>query len=82
LHGPLKKNYKEKIKFGTPPLAPWGPIFRFSKVFFENIKRRSVRVPKLHRGFILTKKEILTTNKFWRPPLAPWGAFLVFLWKI
>jgi hypothetical protein len=29
----------------------------------ENIRRRSVRVPKLHRGFIFTKKEILTHKK-------------------
>jgi hypothetical protein len=56
LHGPLKKIIKileKKIKFGPPPLAPWGAIFRF---FLENVRRRSVRVLKLHRGFILTKK--------------------------
>jgi hypothetical protein len=35
--------------------APRGDFFK--KFFFENIRRRSVRVLKLHRGSILTKKE-------------------------
>jgi hypothetical protein len=34
-------------------------------VFFENFRRRSVRVLKLHRGFILTKKGDI-----------PWGIYL------
>jgi hypothetical protein len=31
--------------------------------FLENIRRRSIRVLKLYRGFIITKKNILTPNK-------------------
>jgi hypothetical protein len=33
-------------------------------------------VLKLHRGYILTKKEILNPKKIWRTHLAPWGTFL------
>jgi hypothetical protein len=33
-----------------------GRILGFLIIFFENIRRRSVRVLKLHSGFILTKK--------------------------
>ena len=50
------KNYGKKIKFGPPPPGPLGAIFRFFWFFLENFRRRSVRVLKLHRGFILTKK--------------------------
>ena len=48
----------------------WGAIFSFFQVFLENIRRRSVRILKLHRGFILTKKDI-NTNKNQRLSLAP-----------
>jgi hypothetical protein len=59
LHGPLKKIIKiqrEKIKFGPPPPGPLGRFLGFFRCVFENFRRRSVRVLKLHRGFILTKK--------------------------
>jgi hypothetical protein len=44
----------------------------------EDIRRRSVRVLKLHRGFIPTKKEI-SPHKIPKPPWPPSGAFLGFL---
>jgi hypothetical protein len=76
LHGPLKKNnknYGKKIKFKPPPPGPLGAIFR---CFFENFSRKSVRVLKLHRGFILTKKgDINPTKKFGDPPWTPGGRF-------
>jgi hypothetical protein len=56
---PKKNNKKsgKKIKNSDPhPLAPWRAIFSFFLVFLENIRRKSVIVPKLHRWFILTKK--------------------------
>jgi hypothetical protein len=43
------------------------------------LRRRSARVLKIHRGFILTKKEIFTPKKIWRPPLAPLGSVLFLL---
>jgi hypothetical protein len=59
LHGLLNKNNKnpgEKINSDPHPLARGGGDFL--GFFLENIIRRSVRVLKLHRRFILTKKEI------------------------
>jgi hypothetical protein len=50
-----------------------GGIFRF---FVENFTRRSVRVMKLHRVFILTKRGDINPPKNSETPLAPWGAFL------
>jgi hypothetical protein len=44
----------------------------------ENFRRRSVRVLKLHRGFILTKKEIITHKIFGDHPWPHGGAFLGF----
>jgi hypothetical protein len=44
----------------------------------ENIRRRSVRVPKLHRGFILTKKGDINPRKKSETPLAPWGGIFRF----
>jgi hypothetical protein len=79
LHGPLKKNNKnsgKKIKFGPPPPGPLGGDFRFLKFFLENIRRRSVTVPKLHRGFILTKKGYINPQKKFGDPPAPWGGIL------
>jgi hypothetical protein len=67
------------IKFGPPPPGPLGAMFRFFKVFLENIRRSSVIIPKLHRGFILTKKEDINPKK--NSP-CPWGPFLGFFWKI
>jgi hypothetical protein len=68
-----------KFNSDPHPLAPWGRFLGFFKCFFENFRRNTVRVLKLQRGFILTKKEILTPQKIRRPPLAPGGAFLGFL---
>ena len=51
----------------------------FLKFFCENIRRRSVRVLKFHRGFILTKKGDINPQTNLETPLAPWGAFLGFL---
>jgi hypothetical protein len=48
----ITKNSGKKI-IQTP--TPWPPEGRFL-VFFENFRRRSIRVLKLHRGFILIKK--------------------------
>jgi hypothetical protein len=45
---------------------------------FENIRRISVRVLELHRGFILTKKGDINPQKIQRPPLAPWGGVFIF----
>jgi hypothetical protein len=46
-----------KNKIRTTPPRPLGGLFLgFLNFFLENIRRRSVRVLKLHRGFILTKK--------------------------
>ena len=60
LHGLLtnkNKNSGKKLISDTHLLAPCGAIFRFFSFFVvENMRRRSVRVMKLHRGFILTKK--------------------------
>jgi hypothetical protein len=67
LHGLLtnkNKNSEEKIKF-----------LGFCSFFGENIRRRSVRVLKNLRGFILTNKEILTPTNLLRPPLAHGGRF-------
>ena len=69
--------WSEINRIQTPPLGPLGAIFCF---LFKNIRTRSVRVLKFHRGFILTKKEILTPKKIRRPPMAPWGAVLVCFW--
>jgi hypothetical protein len=83
LHGLLKKNNKnsgKKIKFGPPPLGPLGVIFRFFLFFFENIRRRSVRVLKLHRWFILPKKGDINPNKNSEtPPPCGGGCFILFL---
>ena len=66
----------KKMKFKPPPLAPWGAILSF---FSEIFRRRSVRLLKLHRGFILTKKGDINTQKNSEtPPLPPGGAFLGF----
>ena len=54
-----------------PPSGPLGGDFLFCLGLFENIRRMLVRDQKLHRGSILTKKEILTPNKS-----------KVFVWKI
>jgi hypothetical protein len=54
----MNKNSGKEIKFAPPP-GPWPPgmrFFRFVLFFFENIRRRSVRVLKLHRGLILKDK--------------------------
>jgi hypothetical protein len=52
------KNSEKKTKFGPPPPGPLGgDFFVFLLFFCENFRRRSVRVLKLHRGFILTKKK-------------------------
>jgi hypothetical protein len=78
LHGPLKKNNKNsgKNKIRSPtPWPPGGAIFSFVKVFLENIRRSSVRVQKLHRGFILTKKGDIN------PPKNSEGAFLGFFFE-
>ena len=76
---PPSKNFEKNLK--KPP-GPCGAIFRYFKFFFEKFRRMSVRVLKLHRGFILTKKEILTPQQIWRPPLAPWGSVFSFFLKI
>jgi hypothetical protein len=39
--------------------------------FFENFRRRSVRVLKLNRGFILTKKVDIKPKKNLKTPLGP-----------
>jgi hypothetical protein len=72
------KNSGGKIKFGPPSPGPLGGDFY---VYFEDIRRRSVRVLKLHRGFILTKKDDINPQKIGRPPLAPWGGGGAFLKK-
>ena len=87
MHGLLtniNKNSGKKINSDPHPLAPWGAIFKFFLVsFFENIRRRSVRVLKLHRGFILTKKGDINPQKNSETPLAPWGGgVLYFFLKI
>jgi hypothetical protein len=43
---------------GATVIQPQGGDLKkkYLKVFLENLRRRSVRVLKLHRGFILTKK--------------------------
>jgi hypothetical protein len=46
--------------------------------FFENFRRKSVRVLKLHRGFILIKKGDINPPKNSETPPAPLGAFLGF----
>ena len=43
------------------------------KLFFENFRRRSVRVLKLHRGFILTKKGDINPQKNFETPPGPLG---------
>jgi hypothetical protein len=53
------KNSGEKIKFGPPLSSPWA-IFSF---FLENIRRRSVRVMKLHQGLFSQKREILISQE-------------------
>jgi hypothetical protein len=53
LHG---LNSGKKVKFGPPSPGPLRAIFMFFRLFFENNRRRLVRVLKLYRGFILTKK--------------------------
>jgi hypothetical protein len=46
----------------------------FPDLFFEYFRRRSVRVLKLHRGFILTEKgDINPQTNSETPP--PWGHF-------
>jgi hypothetical protein len=65
-----KKNSGKKIKFGPPPPGPLGAIFRF---FLENFRRRSIRVLKLHRGFILTKKGDISPPKNSETPNCPPG---------
>ena len=51
--------------------------------FFENLRRRLVRVLKLHRGFILTKKADINPPKDSETP--PWppggGAFFLLLFS-
>jgi hypothetical protein len=44
------------MKLEPPPPCPLGAILRFFSFFYLNFRRRSVRVLKLHRGFILTIK--------------------------
>jgi hypothetical protein len=53
------------------PLAPWGRFLGF-------FRRRSVRVLKLHMGFILTKKEDINPPKNSETPLAPWRSIFRF----
>jgi hypothetical protein len=67
----------KKIKFVPPPPGPlWGDFSFLQK----NIRRRSVRVLKLHRGIILTKKGDINPKKNSKTPPGPLGEkFLVFL---
>ena len=66
--------------FRGPPLAPWGPFFRFFSLFLENRRRGSTRLVKLYRVFILTKKGDNNPPKILRTPFwPPEGAFLGFL---
>ena len=57
------------------PAGPWGCfLFCFVLSFFvENIRRRSVRVQKLPRGFILTKKGDINPPKNLETPPGPLG---------
>jgi hypothetical protein len=72
LHGPLKKKKSgEKNKIG-----PWPPGGRFLGSL-ENIRRRSVRVAELHRGFILTKKGDINPPKKSETPHGPLGGGLL-----
>ena len=78
MHGLLtniNKNSGKKIKFGPPPSGPLGADF---SCFFENIRRRSVRVLKLHRGFILIKKGDINPPKNSETPPGPLGGVLRF----
>ena len=48
-------------------------------VLVLSAKRSSVRVPKLHRGFFLTKKGDISPPKNLETPPGPlWGLFKVF----
>jgi hypothetical protein len=51
-------------------MGPWGRFLGFFRCFFENFSRRSVRVLKLQREFILTKKGDINpqTNSETPPP--------------
>jgi hypothetical protein len=76
LHGLLSNINKISGKKDIQTPTPWPPvghILGLFYVFFENIRRRSVRVLKLHR-------EILTSQQIRRPPLAPWGSVFRFLY--
>ena len=76
LHGLLNNINKKQGKKNhlTPtPWPPGGAIFRFFQVFLENFRRRSVRVLKLHRGFILTKKGDINPQTNLETPPGPLG---------
>ena len=70
MHGLLtniNKNSGKKLNSDPHPL---GDDFY---VFFENFRRRSGRVLKLHRGFILSKKGDINPQQNLETPLALWG---------
>ena len=57
-------------------------IFRiavFFFIYFENIRRRLVRVLKLDRGFIITKKGGINPKTIQGPPMAPYGGIFCFV---
>ena len=60
------------MKFGPPPPSGVG-FLGFFRLFLENFRRMSVRVLKLHRGFILTKKGDINPQQNLEPPSGPLG---------
>ena len=62
--------------------AEWTFYTCFFKFFFENFRRRSVRVLKLHRGFILTKKGDINPPKNSETPSGPLGGVFRFFYKV